>query len=259
VPLAPAYTWQDVIVGFDTLREATEYANLLGEQDGLLLKNVAVVAAPVPHDVFVRHQKYLPKAKHVVMVMVAEQALDAMLAFTSRFRKAEVLFRTDTMSEADRKGLPPTFELSWNHTTLRALRLDPKVTYLQVLYPFPNQVDLVDRIHTRFGDEVPAHLEFVRFDGKVTCFGLPLVRFTTEERLEEIMKIHEDMGAPIFNPHRYTLEEGGMKQTDEVQLAFKREADPQGLLNPGKMIAWEDPSYDYKSGKTFLFRGLGQA
>jgi hypothetical protein len=32
-----------------------------------------------------------------------------------------------------------------------------------------------------------------------------------------------------------------MKQTDEVQLAFKREADPQGLLNPGKMIAWDDP------------------
>jgi hypothetical protein len=85
---------------------------------------------------------------------------------------------------------------------------------------------------------VPA-LEFVRFDGKVTCFGLPLVRFTTEERLDEIIRIHEDNGCPIFNPHRYTLEEGGMKQTDEVQLAFKREADPKGLLNPGKMIAWE--------------------
>ena len=71
--------------------------------------------------------------------------------------------------------------------------------------------------------------------------------------------VSEEMGAPIFNPHRYTLEEGGMKQTDETQLAFKREADPQGLLNPGKMIAWEDPSYDYRSGKTFLFRSLSEA
>jgi len=70
------------------------------------------------------------------------------------------------------------------------------------------------------------------------------------------MRIHEDMGAPIFNAHRYTLEEGGMKQTDEVQLAFKREADPQGLLNPGKMIAWEDPDYDYAAGRNFLFKGL---
>jgi hypothetical protein len=66
------------------------------------------------------------------------------------------------------------------------------------------------------------------------------------------------MGAPIFNPHRYTLEEGGMKQTDAVQLAFKKEADPQGLLNPGKMIAWDDPNYDYTSGKTYLFPALSQ-
>ncbi len=50
-----------------------------------------------------------------------------------------------------------------------------------------------------------------------------------------------------------------MKQTDEVQLAFKREADPKGLLNPGKMIAWEDPTYDYKADKTFLFPGLQRA
>jgi FAD/FMN-containing dehydrogenase len=191
-----------------------------------------------------------------VLIMIAEQALDAALAFTASYRRADVLLRTDKLDEATRKALPPSYELGWNHTTLRALRVDPTITYLQVLYPFPNVVDLADKIHAYFGDEVPAHLEFVRFDGKITAFGLPLVRFTSEARLDEIIKIHEDMGAPIFNPHRYTLEEGGMKQTDAVQLAFKREADPQGLLNPGKMIAWEDPNYDYASGKTYLFPAL---
>ena len=79
-----------------------------------------------------------------------------------------------------------------------------------------------------------------------------------EERLDEIIELHNKNGAPIFNPHRYTLEEGGMKQTDEIQLAFKKEADPKGLLNPGKMIAWDDPSYDY-SGGVWLFKGLQKA
>jgi FAD/FMN-containing dehydrogenase len=258
MPLAPAYDWVDLIVGFDTLAGAAAYANAIGESDGLLLKQLAVVAAPVPHDTFLRHQKYLPRDKHVALMTVAPHAIDALLAFTGRFRGAEILFRQDKLAAEDLKGLPPVFELSWNHTTLRALRADPAITYLQTLYPFPSQLDLVERIHARFGAEVTAHLEFVRFDGKITCFGLPLVRFTTEERLDEIVSIHEEMGAPVFNPHRYTLEEGGMKQTDSVQLAFKREADPQGLLNPGKMIAWEDPNYDYRSGKTFLFRGLAQ-
>ena len=58
------------------------------------------------------------------------------------------------------------------------------------------------------------HLEFIRFNGRIAFAGLPLVVFTTEARLEEIIAEHEAMGAMIFNPHRYTLEEGGMKQTD---------------------------------------------
>jgi FAD/FMN-containing dehydrogenase len=259
MPLGPAYDWVDLILGFDDLRAATEFANALGEQDGLALKNLAVVAAPAPHDYFLRHRKFLPRDSHVVIVMAADFAVEALLAYARRFRGAELLMRSDKLSPDEAKGLPPGYELGWNHTTLRALRVDPTITYLQVLYPFPNQVELVERIHARFGDEVLCHLEFVRFDGKITCFGLPLVRFTSEARLEEIMAIHEEMGAPVFNPHRYTLEEGGMKQTDDLQLAFKREADPQGLLNPGKMIAWEDPSYDYRSGKTFLFRSLADA
>ena len=105
-----------------------------------------------------------------------------------------------------------------------------------------------------FGDEVPLHLEFVRFGGEIACFGLQLVRYTTDERLHAIIEHHERHGCPIFNPHEYTLEGGGMKQVDQVQLAFKREADPLGLLNPGKMIGWDDPAYDGSGGRQFLYR-----
>jgi FAD/FMN-containing dehydrogenase len=259
VPLAPAYEWVDVLLGFDGLERAAAAANQLGEQDGLLIKQLAVIAAPAPHDYFLRHRRLIPRDRTVVALMVARHALDALLGWVRTVKGAEVLMNAAAMTAEERKGLPPVYELGWNHTTLRALRVDPSITYLQVLYPFPNQLETIRKVHARFGDEVPAHLEFVRFDGKVTAFGLPLVRFTTEERLEEIMRLHEEMGAPIFNPHRYTLEEGGMKQTDAAQLAFKREADPQGLLNPGKMIAWDDPDFDYSAGKTYLFRARGAA
>ena len=259
MPLAPAYDWVDVIAGFDTLAAAARFANDLGEADGILKKQLAVVAAPAAHDYFNRHRPWLPRDKHVACAMIAPHSLDAFEALLQRRPEGTLLFSTARLSPAERKGLPEIYELGWNHTTLRALKIDPSITYLQVLYPFPNQLALVEKLHAQFGEEVPAHLEFVRFDGKVTCFGLPLLRFTTEERLEEIIRIHEEMGAPIFNPHRYTLEEGGMKQTDDVQLAFKREADPKGLLNPGKMIAWEDPHYDYRARKTYLFPGLQAA
>jgi FAD/FMN-containing dehydrogenase len=255
-PLAASYDWIDVIVGFDTFEAAAAYANALGEEDGLLTKLITVIADPVPSEYFLRHRRFLLAGQSVVLIMVADHALDALLAFTRRYKNASTLFDASLLLADERKGLPPNYELAWNHTTLRALRVDPAITYLQALYPYPDQLATVKRIHEHFGPEVMGHLEFVRFNGKITCFGLPLVRFTTPARLDEIVALHESMGAPIFNPHRYTLEEGGMKQTDAVQLAFKREADPLGLLNPGKMIAWEDPNFDFGAGRNFLFPGL---
>ncbi|CDX51961.1 conserved hypothetical protein [Mesorhizobium plurifarium] len=258
MPLTAAYEWVDVIVGFDTFMGAARYGNALACQDGILTKLITPIAAPVPQLYFKRHQKFLREGQSICVVMVARHGLDAFLAFTRR-AGGEVILNAATATDEDKKGLPPAYELAWNHTTLRALRVDPSITYLQSLYPFPNQLALVEKMDAMFPGEVFSHLEFVRLDGNITCFGLPLVKFTTEARLDEIIRLHEENGCPIFNPHRYTLEEGGMKQTDEIQLAFKRETDPQGLLNPGKMIAWENPDYDYRSGRTFLFKGLQRA
>ena len=262
MPLGPAYDWVDVLVGFEPRdaegfagwMDAARFGNELGLQDGILTKNIAPVQTPVPQRYFLRHRKFLQDGQSVCICMIAPFAMDAFASFVAR-GKGHILYRSDTASAEEKKGLPPAYELAWNHTTLRGLRVDPQITYLQVLYPFPHQIERVEAVSKLFPGEVTGHLEYVRFDGHVTCFGLPIVNFTTEDRLDEIIRIHEEEGCPIFNPHRYTLEEGGMKRTDAVQLDFKREADPKGLLNPGKMVAWDHPDFDF-SGQTYLFPGL---
>jgi FAD/FMN-containing dehydrogenase len=256
MPLTAHYDWVDVIVGFDSFDAATAYALALGEQDGILKKLVTVVAGPTPHDCFLRHRALIPPGDSVVILMIAPHALDAFEAFTRPYKDARILFDSSRAAPETLAGLPPNYELTWNHTTLRALRVDPKITYLQVRYPTDGGLKLIKRIHDLYGPEVMGHLEVIRFNGRIAFAGLPLVRFTTETRLSEIIAEHEAMGAMIFNPHRYTLEEGGMKQTDAIQLAFKRETDPKGLLNPGKMIAWENPEFDFAAGRNFLFPGL---
>ena len=116
-----------------------------------------------------------------------------------------------------------------------ARSIDPSLTYLQVFYW---TVEKVEQLHQYFGDEVMIHLEFIRVNGKVIPAGLPLVRFTTEERLNEIVAYHRNQGTGIANPHVYTIEEGGSGQINPEQLAFKKQVDPYGLMNPGKMKAW---------------------
>jgi FAD/FMN-containing dehydrogenase len=253
IPLTAAYEWVDVMVGFNSIMEACAFAEQAARQDGLLLKEISPVAAPLPFDWFNRHKPYMKsRDQSVVLLMAAPAAVPALIDLVD-FHKADLLLRTDTLAEDERKKLPPIYELAWNHTTLRGLKLDPGVTYLQTQYP---DLEHVKWAIEHFGEEVPMHLEMIRFDGKIVFAGLPIVRYTSEERLEEIIRIHEANGILVFNPHRYTLEEGGMKKTDRNQLEFKKQADPKGILNPGKMIAWDDPNFDLNSGRAWLFDGL---
>jgi hypothetical protein len=107
---------------------------------------------------------------------------------------------------------------------------------LQALHPAGHLLESVAEIENLFGDELIPHLEFLRVSGQVTASGLPIVRFSTEDRLNEIIAEHRARGVSIADPHVFTLEDGvGHKQVDADQLSFKRHADPRGLLNPGKM------------------------
>jgi len=256
MPLTAAYEWVDFMAGFETIQEACAFGEAVAHQDGLLLKEIAPVAAPVPFDFFNRHRPYIRhRDQSVVCMMVAPFAVEALQIFLDVW-KGETLYRGDKVDDETRRKVPPQYELAWNHTTLRALKIDPTITYLQTQYP---DLEHVKKLIGMLGDEMPMHIEMTRFDGRVVFSGLPLVRYTSEARLNEIIKLHEDNGCLVFNPHRYTLEEGGMKRTDQGQLDFKREADPTGLLNPGKMIGWENPDFDLNDGRAWLFEGLQRA
>ncbi len=257
LPLGPSYEWTDVLVGFDDFMDAAKWSEDLGNQDGILTKLITPVEAPMPHDYFLRIKNRIRREQHVVIVMVAPHAMDAFLTFTARHKAAEVLYRSDKVTAEEKKAFGVAYEYAWNHTTLRGLRVDPSITYLQVRYAQPGALEKVAEIRRRFGDEVPQHLEAIRMGGVLAFAGLPVVRFTTEARLEEIVRIHEDLGCQIFNPHRYTLEEGGRQSADARQLDFKREADPKGLLNPGKMITWDRPDFDY--AEVYRYAGMTPA
>lgn len=253
IPLTQHHDWVDVMVGFDSIMDACAFAEQAARQDGMLLKEISPVAAPLAHDWFNRHRPYIKsREQSVVLLMAAPATVPALMDFIA-YHKGDMLLRTDTLAAEDNAKLPPIYELAWNHTTLRGLKIEPTITYLQTQYP---DLEHVKWAIDTFGDEMPMHIEMIRFDGKIVFAGLPVVRYTSEARLNEIIDLHESNGCLVFNPHRYTLEEGGMKKTDRAQLDFKKEADPLGMLNPGKMIAWDDPDFDFDSGRAWLFDGL---
>lgn len=246
VPLAPAYDWVEFALGFDDFMENATFAYELAKQDGILLKLVTPIEAPIPFNFFKRFKGHVREDQGILIVLVAPQSLDGFEAFMARKNNPDVIYRSDAPTTFERTP-GHLAEYTWNHTTLRALQVDPTVTYLQVRYGGPDPLAKVARIREIFGAEVLQHLEVLRESGEVIFAGLPVIDFTNEERLNEIIRVHEEEGCMIFNPHRYTLEEGGRQKTDDRQLKFKKESDPKGLLNPGKMISWDDPDWSYET------------
>lgn len=251
IPLAPAYDWIDTVITFDDFGAAARFGQALVESPGILKKTCALLPSPIPQSYFKSLKPYIGEGKHSIFSLVAPHSFEGLLELVAD-HGGEVVYRK-SLSEVEAEKAIPLYEYTWNHTTMWALKHDKSITYLQTFFPAGQNVELVQKMNEHFGDEVMHHLEFVRSGGGFTCFGIQLVRYTTDERLDEIMAFYEEHGCAQFNPHAFTLEEGGMKEVDLVQLDFKRESDPKGLLNPGKMLAWEDPSWTASKDKTYLY------
>ncbi len=233
MPLAPAWPWVDVIVAFDTFAEAFEAGRAVALADGVVKKLVTPIAWPIP-SYFGSLKAACPEGKAILVCMIAAPFLGSFRAILGGHGTV-----THEAPSQEGPGQVPLYEYSWNHTTLQWLKSDRSITYLQLLYPHDRLEESVFAMAELFEGEVIPHLEFIRFAGRITCSALPIVRYTTPERLNEIIRIHEDHGVMVANPHVVSLEDGSRhKRADADQMGFKAEVDPMGLLNPGKMASY---------------------
>jgi FAD/FMN-containing dehydrogenase len=244
VALTPWVDWRHTITLFDAYDEVLRF--------GLAVTDISTAASTEAStiDVFqlsAVERRITPyyeglrdrlQDRDAMFAMVSPATLPAYEALAVRMGGRLVVQGSEAELLAD--GLPSVAECAYNHTTLEALKSDPGVTYLQVAYPGPLDPALVAAQMQRFGDEVFFHHEFSRAAGERVAFALPLVQYFDEAQLRELMASFEADGCIIFDPHTWVLEDGGMKQVDASQLAFKKRADPLGLMNPGKVRAWDE-------------------
>ncbi|RZA15651.1 MAG: FAD-binding oxidoreductase [Lysobacteraceae bacterium] len=237
--LAPAHPWMEMIVTFGDFDRALDFGNALAHAPGIVKKDICLLADPVPAYMTTLAEHLTPGC-HAALLLVAEFSEAAALQVIDAYGGTVTYRQTADEVQATRRTL---LEYTWNHTTLNALKADKTLTYLQTTFTPGKHLDQVRQVRQLFGDEVLMHVEFLRsFDGFTTCTSLPIVRFTTEERLEEIIRIFRDNGIRVNNPHTFILEEGKAGgDLPQAVIDMKRKFDPKGLLNPGKMRAWALP------------------
>jgi FAD/FMN-containing dehydrogenase len=234
IPLAPAYPWVEVILTFPEFMAAAKFGQALADADGMIKKEIGIFASPIPQ-YFTPLRQYIPDDTNAALLLVAEQSLEFLPGLVQQYG-GTITYQKQAQEAGKGANL---LEFTWNHTTLHARTVDTSITYLQSIFPADKSLKLVEHMYHHYGDEVMMHLEFIRVNGTAIPAALQLVRYTSEERLNEIIHDHEEKGVFIANPHTYIIEDGGRKVIDPEQLKFKEMVDPYGLMNPGKSKALE--------------------
>jgi FAD/FMN-containing dehydrogenase len=241
VALAPAHAWLEAIAGFDSFDAAIEFADALAHAPGIVKKSVTLLAAPIP-DLLLAATPLLKgtmdAGMHAVFVLVAESGEAALRQLLAEFGGRLTHRKTAAEVKSSNRTI---VEYTWNHTTLHAMKADKSLTYIQSGFQAGRHVQQAKALRALLGDEVHTHLEFIRTkEGAMTCSGLQLVRYRSDQRLDEVMQIHREHGVYIANPHVFMVEDGKQGQVNPDVVATKLRFDPMGLLNPGKLRGWTE-------------------
>ncbi len=233
--LAPAYPWLQMVIASEDWDPLLDFAAEISADANVRKRLVTVLENPLG-SFFKPIKKFYPEDHHLIFFEIDESAADAIAARAGALG-LKVPHRIPY--HYPRKA-PMLSDYTWNHTTLWALKADPSWTYLQSGFG-DNYREQFQLLHQQFPGEIMFHLEFTRGNPKmgvkntIACGGIPVVKFSTEERLKEIINYCTEIGVGTANPHTCYIEEGGRDQGYDIQLELKTEADPYNLLNPGKM------------------------
>ncbi|MGB6688940.1 MAG: FAD-binding oxidoreductase [Terracidiphilus sp.] len=232
--LAPAVEWTQMTMAFDTYLQAFRFTQSIAVDTAWTKRLATVFEWPIP-SFFTPVKQVVREDKALALIMIATAQAEALRA-AAEAAGGEVTFVGKFEGP---RTQPLLSDYTWNHTTLWAMKADPAYTYLQCGFSPANCEEQFRLLRERYGDDILFHIEFMKNgEGVVIPGAIPVVRFTTEERLNDMIAYCRSIGVFVANPHVNYLEDAGRFRADNIQLKAKQRYDPRGLLNPGKMISF---------------------
>ena len=233
--LAPAVDWTQCAIAFDSFEAGFAFGFELAADPAWDKRLVTVFEWPIPSFFSPIQPLVAAAGKALVFAMIASSQLEALRLAAAKAR-GEITFAD---AYAGPKSQPLLSDYTWNHTTLWAMKADPKWTYIQAGFSPDRALEQFRLLRARYGQEILFHIEFMKNgEGQIVPGSIPLVYFTGEQRLNELIDFCREIGVSIANPHVNSLEHSGRFRTDSLQIRARRSYDPRGLLNPGKMTSF---------------------
>ena len=235
--LTPAVDWAQLAVTFPTFAAAYDFSEAIATQPQWSKRLVTVFESPIPA-FFAAIRTLAHEGDSSVFLMIAHSQLASVTGLATNAGG------TITLAEPwlGLRTTPLLSDYTWNHTTLWAMKADPTYTYLQCGFDAsPTRArEQFALLKERYGEDFLFHIEWMKNgQGTVIPGSIPIVRFTTPKRLNDMIDTCRANGIFVANPHVNHVEGGGRYREDNIQLQAKHLYDPKGLFNPGKMSSFE--------------------
>ena len=235
--LVPARGWVEMVAAFADFEHAARFVVDLSEQTSAV--RVAAAQEPALTPAFTALADDTDPGEALVMMIVAAEEVEAanMLAAGRRGR----IIPWSGLG-ADRR--PTLAYMVYGHRMLWVKKLFDGAAFLHCYLAEDRPVEQLLQIKERFGGRCLVELKYIRSrwlrerwgqsgDGVIYA---PLVGMVNgRDDLDELLAFCDEIGVAYQNPHTFFLDEQGLFADPGRLHRFKREVDPKGLLNPGKL------------------------
>jgi hypothetical protein len=229
--LVPAHAYNEYIVTFSDYEDAARFGwEAVASQD-VHTRLISVHQAPLGASMTPIADAF-GADEHIALAWVASDDDAAFRELVTRFRGTPILWPADSKDVT---------QFVYSHSILWSRRAHPESSWLQCEYAAHDQEAFIAQMHAieaEYGGVFLQHIELVRSPtGGVRAVGIPaLVGLPNhEEALDGLIAFCKGLDMIVLNPHSFVVEEGGMVGGVDDVIALKRESDPYGILNPGKL------------------------
>lgn len=240
-PLVAARRWLEGVAVFDTFDAATRFTMALATDSSVAHRVAAAQEAPIPR-AFTPLRHLIAEGQSAVLLII-----DATQEPACRDLVAGYAGTFHVYQESDGAAACPLAYMVLGHRMLWIKKIAPQAAFLHCYFSPDTLFDQTAALKERFGADLWFELKYMRSRWLRMLHGLsgdgvipaPVLTLVPGDRafLEEVMAFCETIGVTYQNPHTFVLEESGLFPDFDRIMAFKRQTDPRGLLNPGKIGA----------------------
>ncbi len=234
VNLAPAMNWEESVMSFPTLEAALRFGYEIAKDDSVDKRLICINEWPIPTFFKPLINANAVKENRAQILLELGKNQTKAVAEKAKMFGGTLDYQVD--SSKYHKSAFNLSDFTWNHTTLWAMKTDPKWTYLQSRFETEPDKALAQAkiLRDYHGDKVAFHFEYFKQNGGLALTALDLIYLQDEKSIYEAIEKREAIGVQVADPHSYYLD-ADPRWGGEPVLAAKAKYNPKDLLNPGKL------------------------